>query len=235
MPVPAAGHAGDLRRVGRGRLAEPAGAGRGRRVPGRPPSTSTTGCGPARPTRPVSSPTPPPRFGAGFRAERVQVEPGPNLEARARAARHGGRCPPDSLLGHTADDQAETVLLEPAARRGPRRAGRHPRRRPPPDPGPPPPRDPRPLRPTSAWCRSTTRRTPIRVTVATGCGPRCCRCSTTSPSATWSRSSPARPACCARSSTCSPARPGRSIPTDAAALAAAPASAGARRGARVAA
>ena len=30
------------------------------------------------------------RFGAAFRAERVAVEPGPNLEARARAARFGG-------------------------------------------------------------------------------------------------------------------------------------------------
>jgi tRNA(Ile)-lysidine synthase len=50
------------------------------------------------------------RFGASFRAERVVVEPGPNLEARARAARYRA-LPPDSLTGHTADDQAETVLL----------------------------------------------------------------------------------------------------------------------------
>jgi tRNA(Ile)-lysidine synthase len=50
------------------------------------------------------------RFGAGFRAERVQVEPGPNLEARARAARYAV-LPDDALTGHTADDQAETVLL----------------------------------------------------------------------------------------------------------------------------
>jgi tRNA(Ile)-lysidine synthase len=50
------------------------------------------------------------RFGAAFRAERVAVEPGPNLEARARAARRRV-LPPDALLGHTADDQAETVLL----------------------------------------------------------------------------------------------------------------------------
>ena len=48
--------------------------------------------------------------GARFRAERVVVEPGPNLEARARAAR-AGVLPPDALTGHTADDQAETVLL----------------------------------------------------------------------------------------------------------------------------
>ena len=50
------------------------------------------------------------RFGAAFRAERVEVEPGPNLEARLRAARFGV-LPPDVLTGHTADDQAETVLL----------------------------------------------------------------------------------------------------------------------------
>jgi tRNA(Ile)-lysidine synthase len=50
------------------------------------------------------------RFGAGFRAETVAVAPGPNLEARARAARYAA-LPPDVLTGHTADDQAETVLL----------------------------------------------------------------------------------------------------------------------------
>ena len=50
------------------------------------------------------------RFGAGFRAEGVTVAPGPNLEARARAARYAV-LPPGVLTGHTADDQAETVLL----------------------------------------------------------------------------------------------------------------------------
>ncbi len=50
------------------------------------------------------------RFGAGFRSERVQVDPGPNLEARARSARLAV-LPPDSMFGHTADDQVETVLL----------------------------------------------------------------------------------------------------------------------------
>ena len=49
-------------------------------------------------------------YGAAFRAERVDVAPGPNLEARARAARYAV-LPPDVLTGHTADDQAETVLL----------------------------------------------------------------------------------------------------------------------------
>ncbi|MBV9253261.1 MAG: tRNA lysidine(34) synthetase TilS [Actinobacteria bacterium] len=50
------------------------------------------------------------RFGAAFRAARVEVAPGPNLEARARAARRSV-LPPDALTGHTADDQAETILL----------------------------------------------------------------------------------------------------------------------------
>jgi tRNA(Ile)-lysidine synthase len=50
------------------------------------------------------------RFGACFRAERVDVAAGPNLEARARAARYRV-LPADVLTGHTADDQAETILL----------------------------------------------------------------------------------------------------------------------------
>ena len=50
------------------------------------------------------------RFGAAFRAERVEVSPGPNLEARLREARYGV-LPADVLTGHTADDQAETLVL----------------------------------------------------------------------------------------------------------------------------
>jgi tRNA(Ile)-lysidine synthase len=50
------------------------------------------------------------QVGAAFRAEKVDLAPGPNLEARARAARYAV-LPPDVLTGHTADDQAETVLL----------------------------------------------------------------------------------------------------------------------------
>lgn len=49
-------------------------------------------------------------LGAGFRSERVEVAAGPNLEARARQARYAVM-PDDVLTGHTADDQAETVLL----------------------------------------------------------------------------------------------------------------------------
>jgi tRNA(Ile)-lysidine synthase len=49
-------------------------------------------------------------LGAVFAHHHLAVADGPNLEARLRAARHevlGA----DALLGHTADDQAETVLL----------------------------------------------------------------------------------------------------------------------------
>ena len=50
------------------------------------------------------------RFGASFRSETIVIPPGPNLEARARAGRYAV-LPADVLTGHTADDQAETVLI----------------------------------------------------------------------------------------------------------------------------
>jgi tRNA(Ile)-lysidine synthase len=50
------------------------------------------------------------RWGAAFEAVTVQVAPGPNVEARARAARYAA-LPAGVATGHTADDQAETVLL----------------------------------------------------------------------------------------------------------------------------
>jgi tRNA(Ile)-lysidine synthase len=49
-------------------------------------------------------------LGVGFRAERVEVRPGPNLEARAREARRAV-LPAAHATGHTADDRAETVLI----------------------------------------------------------------------------------------------------------------------------
>lgn len=50
------------------------------------------------------------RYGAAFRAERVDVGDGPDLEARARAARRAV-LGPDAATGHTLDDRAETVLI----------------------------------------------------------------------------------------------------------------------------
>ncbi|HUC36607.1 MAG TPA: tRNA lysidine(34) synthetase TilS [Acidimicrobiales bacterium] len=50
------------------------------------------------------------RCGAEFRAERVEVEPGGNLEARARAARRAA-VGEEAATGHTMDDQAETVMV----------------------------------------------------------------------------------------------------------------------------
>jgi tRNA(Ile)-lysidine synthase len=45
-----------------------------------------------------------------FERHTVDVDAGPNLEARARAAR-AAVLPPGALSGHTADDQAETTLI----------------------------------------------------------------------------------------------------------------------------
>jgi tRNA(Ile)-lysidine synthase len=50
------------------------------------------------------------QVGARFEAVTVDVLPGPNLEARMRAARYVA-LGPDAATGHTADDQAETVLI----------------------------------------------------------------------------------------------------------------------------
>ena len=50
------------------------------------------------------------RLGIAFRSIRVDLADGPNVEARARSARRAA-LGPDALTGHTADDQAETVLL----------------------------------------------------------------------------------------------------------------------------
>ena len=49
-------------------------------------------------------------LGAAFESVSVSVEPGGDLEARARRARYEA-LPEGALVGHTADDQAETVLL----------------------------------------------------------------------------------------------------------------------------
>jgi len=50
------------------------------------------------------------RCGAGFVAHTATIEPGANLEARARAARFS-LLPAAVATGHTLDDRAETVLI----------------------------------------------------------------------------------------------------------------------------
>ena len=50
------------------------------------------------------------QVGAKFRSVTLSLEECPNLEARARSARFAA-LPDDVLTGHTADDQAETIIL----------------------------------------------------------------------------------------------------------------------------
>ncbi len=73
-------------------------------------STSTTASVPSRRRRPRRRRRWRPQLGAEFRLVTVEVAAGPNLEARARDARLAA-LPPGALTGHTADDRAETILI----------------------------------------------------------------------------------------------------------------------------
>lgn len=69
-------------------------------------------------------------WGAEFEHHSIRIEDGGDLEARARVARHAA-VGPEGLWGHTADDQAETVLLRLLRGTGPHglaamRPDRHP-------------------------------------------------------------------------------------------------------------
>ena len=175
--------------------------------------TWTTGCGPtARPTS-TSSARAAESLGVPWRSVRVAVGAGPNLEARARDARYGALQVAREELGatailvaHTADDQAETVLLN--VLRGSAAAGLagmaprrgtivrpllHLRRR----------RRARGRRPRAGSPRSRTRPTPTCAGAARGSGTRCCRCWARDRSATSSRCSRGRPTCSGPSPTCS--------------------------------
>jgi tRNA(Ile)-lysidine synthase len=50
------------------------------------------------------------QLGAQFESRTVSVGQGANIESRAREARYAV-LPPDVMTGHTADDQAETILI----------------------------------------------------------------------------------------------------------------------------
>ena len=145
-PSRPAGTDGGVRRVGRRRLAGPAGAGRAPPAAMSPRCTSTTACAPARRPRPSVVAARPRPLGAAFRAEQVDGRarpeprgPGPRRPLRRAAA-------PTPSPGHTADDQAETMLLNLLRGRRARRAGRHPRRPAPPAARPAPGRDRGPVR-----------------------------------------------------------------------------------------
>ena len=107
---PPAGTPVVLRLLGRRRLHRAAGAGRPR------PGSSSTAVHVDHGLRPTSGDEAAQavaiaaRLGVPVRVVRVDLEPGPNLQARAREARRAV-LPPGALTGHTADDRAETMLI----------------------------------------------------------------------------------------------------------------------------
>jgi tRNA(Ile)-lysidine synthetase-like protein len=149
--------------------------------------------------------------GIAARVHAVDVTGPGGIEAAARRARQAALCAarphPDSpiLLGHTLDDQAETVLLGLGRGSGARSLAGMRRW------------DPPWLRPlltvrrttTRAACAGlevwTTRTTPTPASPASACATRSCRCWRTCCRAAWRRRSPAPPSSSGRTST--PSRP----------------------------
>ena len=141
---------------------------------------------------------------AGTAARRARPGTPATPPSATAAAERGARV----ALGHTLDDQAETVLLGLGRGSGPRSVAGMVEHRETggvawwrPAAGRPPGDDPRGLRGLGAagLGRPVERRP--RLHAGRGCAPRCCRCSTTCSAAASPPRWPAPPGCCGRTST----------------------------------
>ena len=129
-------------------------------------SMSITGCARERRSKLMSSRAAAQRFGAQMRVVHVDIDARANLEARARDARYDAlervRAEVDAaaiLVGHTRDDQAETVLLHLFRGSGPAGLAGIPARR------------GSIRRPILDWRRAATRELCARLRLAPVCDP----------------------------------------------------------------